>query len=359
MIVKLILVIFFLFGVSSVLNFYFKQKIKLMNSVLSFKRKTNFFDGKNIDYNLIYVPHHQTNWSLNPYYKNKFSKHLSHTDEGFRKVDDKNSLIETIKELKNKKKIICIGGSTTHCVEMDNYEDTWPSVLNRILGKKNFQVFNFGVGGWGTAQSINRLIYWSTLIKPDLIIFYQAKNDLTPFANINQIEKIYPDFQNNINQFSQSFRFNIPKFFFLIPFFKLFYYYIVFKPLFEHNGLLDIYNPKAELNTEGLNRIEEHNLDSIFLRIETIFNFTNFYNCKLLYIPEILQDGAYKNFLKEKIYPVVKNNLSKKYKNVRYVEYFEEIERDTSNFVDKMHFSKKGNNFFANILLNKVLEILK
>ena len=109
----------------------------------------------------------------------------------------KTLLVSSINNSKDKKKIICIGGSTTHCVEMEDYNDTWPSILNKQLGTDKFQIFNFGVGGWNTSQSLTRLLYWSPLIKPDLIIFYQAKNDLTPFVNINsKFDYIIPDFQN-------------------------------------------------------------------------------------------------------------------------------------------------------------------
>ena len=87
---------------------------------------------------------------------------------------------------------------------MDKFEDTWPALVQQKLKNENCIVINFGVGAWTTMQSLIRCITWFPKIKPDLLIFYHAKNDLTPLVNGNLDEKfIYPDYNffNGINFF--------------------------------------------------------------------------------------------------------------------------------------------------------------
>ena len=80
--------------------------------------------------NLLYAPHPFTNWSLNPGYINKYGE-IDHTREGFRRVDKYLSIYDAVDSANNKKlkKIVCIGGSTTYCTELDGYKDSWPAKL--------------------------------------------------------------------------------------------------------------------------------------------------------------------------------------------------------------------------------------
>ena len=138
-----------------------------------FKKKPIFFYSSkevskvSFNYNSIYCPHPFTNWSLNPYYSTRGIK--QHTIEGFRKTDEYKSVEDYFnKSDKNLFKILCIGGSTTYCTEIDSYENTWPYMLNLKLSKikKNCLVGNAGVGGWGTIQSLNRFQTWGSILKP-------------------------------------------------------------------------------------------------------------------------------------------------------------------------------------------------
>ena len=156
---------------------------------------------------LVFVPHPFLNWSLNPHYKNKNNEYV-HTSEGFRKTFDEKSILKYLENTNHDSfKIVCIGGSTTHCGDMEDYKDTWPAVLHRKLNEKaKCTVINFGVGAWNTIQSQIRCLTYLSKIKPNLLIFYHAKNDLTPLMNGNLKEKfIMPDLQNITAQFSEYF----------------------------------------------------------------------------------------------------------------------------------------------------------
>ena len=61
----------------------------------------NYLDRKNI-----YTSHPFTNWSLNP--KFEFNNILEHTEEGFRKVLNFNSLISQLNQFTNSKRIFIL-----------------------------------------------------------------------------------------------------------------------------------------------------------------------------------------------------------------------------------------------------------
>ena len=75
-----------------------------------------------------------------------------------------------------------------------------------------------------------RFINWSKIIKPNLVIIYQAKNELTPFYQGNQKEKyINNDYQNILGQYSSIFDLKKFKFFFYIPIVNMLIYYLFIK----------------------------------------------------------------------------------------------------------------------------------
>ena len=350
-IIFLILVTIFFLSVIIVLSIK-KSERNLIREIYDYDfnqshySKTNFKKPKS----LTFIPHPTYNWSLNPFHKNS-NNQFSHTIEGFRKTSNSNTIMNN---LHNTFKIICLGGSTTHCQEIDDFSKTWPSLLNSKLNNNSF-VFNFGVGGWNTLQSLNRLISWSNIIKPNLILLYQSKNDLTPFVQGNLNEKIiHNDLQNIIVQFSQCFNLGYFKLFSKIPFFNLVFYKLFLRKKFIQFGLLNIYKPHAESNTEGLKRINDKNIENILIRIEAIFKIAEILGSKVLYIPELVFDKEYSAILKEKIHPKVKK-ISKNYSNVEYFDLYNVIEYKSEYFIDKMHFNETGCEIFSEILKTKII----
>ena len=356
----LILIILFLFVIPYLLFFLVKNKNKkLFNDLLNFNEDKLQFTQKNKnEINLIFAPHPFTNWTLNPTFKNS-NQEFQHTKEGFKKTDENNSIIEKYDKEKNFKKIICIGGSTTQCMEMENYQDTWPALLNKNLQKKKFSVFNFGVGAWGTTQSLIRSQSWLPIIKPDLILIYQTKNDFTPLYQGNQNEKyIFPDYQNIYGQFSNNIIINYKNFIKFFPLIKIFYYFFIFKKKLQTNGLLAIYKPKNEPDPKGLKRLNDDFISSIILRLELIFTIAKKYNSKVIYIPEIINGGEYNKIIESKLLPRIREVI-KNYKNVEYVKIPENsIKFNSNNFLDKMHFSLQGNKKFSDIIYDIILKNL-
>ena len=322
-----------------------KNNLVLFFQFLFYKHNITYFSNTNkksfID-KLMFLPHPFLNWSLNPYFRNTQGR-LVHTKEGFRKTLDFESIVEYLKKKKNTFKIVCIGGSTTHCSDIDNFEETWPSLINTKLLRENIDatVINFGVGAWTTIQSYTRCITWFSKLKPDLLIFYHAKNDLTSLMNGNLKEdSISPDYQNVITQFSDRYFTNFSKFYFCIPLVLLFYYFYNFVKYKE--GLLGIYKPKAEQNSIGMKRFDQDFMNSIVFRHEAIVNLCKLVNCKVLYIPEIVIDGIYRELLINKIFPEIKKVLVK-YDHLEWMDIDSVMPKSKNYFWDKMHFTKEGN----------------
>jgi lysophospholipase L1-like esterase len=79
-------------------------------------------------------------------------------------------------------RIATVGASTTFCGEVSRDEATWPSQLQRILRAAhpdfNIQVINAGVPGYGVAESHRNLLHRVLPLNPDIVIYYEANNDL-------------------------------------------------------------------------------------------------------------------------------------------------------------------------------------
>jgi len=82
-------------------------------------------------------------------------------------------------EAKNKKRIFCVGGSTTECFYLNDGED-WPSVFSRQINKNGnqFWVNNAGLDGHSTRGHIVLLRDHISKLKPDYVLFLIGCNDL-------------------------------------------------------------------------------------------------------------------------------------------------------------------------------------
>jgi hypothetical protein len=78
-------------------------------------------------------------------------------------------------------RIICIGGSTTYTVDVDDYRLSYPYLLQENLNKKGFEnvsVINAGMLSYTTYESLINLQLRLLDLKPDLLIIYHAVNDV-------------------------------------------------------------------------------------------------------------------------------------------------------------------------------------
>jgi lysophospholipase L1-like esterase len=88
----------------------------------------------------------------------------------------------SVEKLPKTVRIACVGASTTFCSEASNNAATWPARLQALLQAKypdvNIQVINAGVGGYVITDSLKNLEHRVLPLEPDLVIFYEANNDM-------------------------------------------------------------------------------------------------------------------------------------------------------------------------------------
>lgn len=81
-------------------------------------------------------------------------------------------------------RIVAVGASTTYGV-VNSDQNTYPAQLERIIresGYKNVEVLNAGVTGYTTTETFINFYLRVLNLSPDMIIFYQARNDVFPQA---------------------------------------------------------------------------------------------------------------------------------------------------------------------------------
>jgi len=86
--------------------------------------------------------------------------------------------------------IVCIGGSTTQCFELDDHR-TWPWLLQEDLRRAHPRVWvgNGGLGGHSTRGHIVFMREVIPVIHPDIVIFLVGVNELSIFAGFDPRER--------------------------------------------------------------------------------------------------------------------------------------------------------------------------
>lgn len=78
-------------------------------------------------------------------------------------------------------RIVAIGGSTTYSSGVDDYEKSYPSLLEQYLHESGFdavEVINAGASGYTSHQNFINLQFRVLPLEPDLVIVYQGFNDI-------------------------------------------------------------------------------------------------------------------------------------------------------------------------------------
>jgi len=81
-----------------------------------------------------------------------------------------------------KTRIAAFGDSFVHCDEV-SFNESWPHILEKKL-KNNFEVLNFGVGGYGTDQAFLRYINMGVNFHPNIVIIGFTLDDMKRNVNI-------------------------------------------------------------------------------------------------------------------------------------------------------------------------------
>jgi lysophospholipase L1-like esterase len=80
-------------------------------------------------------------------------------------------------------RIVCLGGSTTYGVTVDDYREAYPEQLFRNLlnaGITNCRVINSGVPGWTSWETLINFEFRVLDLEPDMVIVHHGINDIHP-----------------------------------------------------------------------------------------------------------------------------------------------------------------------------------
>jgi lysophospholipase L1-like esterase len=89
------------------------------------------------------------------------------------------------------KRVCTLGGSTTYCVGTSN-DETWPAVLEILLGR-GWDVINMGVPGYTTVEYIIQTALDFSDLRPDYAVYYLGWNDIRNM-HIKNLKSDYSDF---------------------------------------------------------------------------------------------------------------------------------------------------------------------
>lgn len=256
--------------------------------------------------------------------------------------------------------IVCLGGSTTFGTRVTD-EDSWPFMLQSKLGK-DYKVYNLGVPGYSTLESLIQLLTFVPELKPDIVINYQGWNDIRNY----HLKSNYPDYYAHGISQKTALKINKPK--------LKDYSFIIYLTKKLSRKIIKRKKHNITVETPG----SDSKIDSIYARnLKTIQLLANNLNAKQIYIPQVLNLDFFKNSEKNIGRPwtptirdtempfLIKNFNSIMSKSIKTNDstcliienILDGYDWKLNHFVDDGHFSKKGNEVFSNIVYDAVKKI--
>ncbi len=258
---------------------------------------------------------------------------------------------------KTKIRVACLGGSTTFCTMVTD-EESWPAQLQKILGDK-YAVINYGCPGYSSVENIIQLSLIVPETKPAIVIFYEGWNDIRSYHQQNS----YPDYNwHGSNQTMNVLSKDENE--------------TCFQKIKKHSGLFyiidnlreRIFKPKQpELFTTP-----DPVIDNLFVRnLETLQTLSKNIHAKSFFIPQIINPeikrtkGTARTWTPA-IDDVAFPGLMKRFNEIQertiegdstsiFLKEALDIKWSASDFADDGHFSKKGNQRFAEMVAKRIL----
>lgn len=272
-------------------------------------------------------------------------------------------------------KIAVVGGSTTFCTSVTD-KDSWPAILQAKLGNK-FSVINYGVPGYSTVDAIIQLALIIPEEKPDFIIFYEGWNDiylyhspdLTPDYYIQGIglqdvlevpryrEQTLLEKLNDISaivRISSKIKSKLS-----VP--------IKTHPCIKYDSPDPLVDRLYIRNLKTMKILSE-NIAEYTLFVPQVMNYDWFMNYK---DPEICNaqgdDNIGPRYIKSSAMPrlldrfnlFMKSVCSSNDRKCIFVQEISDVDWEPTDFVDMGHFSKSGNEKFADIISQVILTKIK
>ena len=319
-----------------------------------------------------------TNYIINwDYEKNKMKPGTYITKEGIEyRINSNGFRGKEFNKIKNKKRIITFGGSTTIGLESPD-EKTYPSQLEKLLSKNNYnyEVINMGFGSKSINYVKNLFFTEAYKYKPDVIIIYSNRNSLMYDGSFVEPKIINSNYLIKSNYFLQD---NIMTYRLMFKIYKRLINLnlksgYVRSPI-SSKGVSENYlkygytdSLKEIIEFSEKNYIKVILVKQAYYFKENIFGFIEKYNNSEL-LEKYKQGFFKKNFnLDEEVIfwslmgSILNRNLDnlKIYNNVVVVDPILNLVKEEDNFTDYLHLTPKGNFVLANEILNQGLSIFE
>jgi hypothetical protein len=188
---------------------------------------------------------------------------------------------------------------------------------------------------------------WGTLLRPTIIVVYQAKNDVTPYYNAAAaVPNLFPDLSNAMMQVASADGWRSGRG--VAALWR--------KLRYGHSGGLRMIYGSEPPPPGGLGRFGETELALTEMRYHLFGDIATQLSARLVFMPEIVLEGPYHGPVRQL------NAAARRVAAARGVEFFD-IEQAMPNdprlFQDKMHFTAEGCLTFAELVARYLARLLR
>ena len=313
-----------------------------------------------------------TNYEISWDYKNNKMKPGNYlTEKGISyNINSKGFRGKEFKTIKEKKRIIAFGGSTTIGVESpDNL--TYPAQLEKILNEKklDYEVLNMGFGSKSLNYIKNLFFNEAYIYDPDIILIYSNRNSIMYDGGYIDPPKLSTRFLK-INYYFQE---NIMTYRIMLKFYKRILNYSLnsnyLKSPFGSKGVSEDYLRKGYTNSliEIVEFAEQKKFEVILIKQAYFFDNQIMKELDKFTVDELIKFYKQDYFLKkfnldktENFWSILGTILNKKmdelniYNNVTIVDPRKDLTSSEQNFIDYLHLTPKGNSVLAYEISKKI-----
>ncbi len=265
-------------------------------------------------------------------------------------------------------RVALLGGSTTFAT-MVRDEDSWPALLQSMLGNQ-YAVINYGTASYTTAESIIQMALLVPEKHPDIVLFYAGWNDIANYHD----QKLGPDYYSHgikqIESNMENERFKNTDWLWFQARERIFIFKLAH--ILRQRLAKQDYSLPVAFDTPDpfVDRIYLRNLRTLKLLASAISSDT-----EVVFVPQILNYADFKDRKRPRIWSRFINDyampkLMDRFNSIMsdvcqagetrctFINDVVNVDWQSSDFKDDGHFSRQGGLKFAPIIAEKIKEIV-
>jgi lysophospholipase L1-like esterase len=283
--------------------------------------------------------------------------HISHNSLGWRGGE-----FEMAKK-PGRIRVVAVGGSSTYCVGVSD-EFTWPSLLQDELGS-GYEVINLGCIGHSSVEHLILTALLFSDLKPDIAIYYCGWNDLH-VQHIANLKADYSDFHGKAVMsigLGGSQREGVLASVYFIKRILLHWFFAGMEAVETHGARYA--SPNKDAFTD---RVDQRALDLWERDLKMIAELCKFQSVRPIFVPQVMNWEVLLSDYTSPWSPYVRDRDHRKImgayyrsmervakeEGVAYAAEVLEIPFSRTDFLDSGHFSRAGNQRFAQALAKRI-----